>query len=428
MTGGIEGMAEAGESALVADAMAGELRPGASRAGRGGDCRNCGTKLVGPHCHVCGQVADDLHRPFLSLVTEALEGLFAFDGRFLKTVPALVLRPGVVTKTYLDGARARYVPPFRLYLVSAIVFLLAASLVTGDWTEIEIEASENAEAELSEAEQALEEAAEEARAAGDPGAAAGLARAQAGLAAVRDAAVTGDAEAQEIVRLNQRREAKCEVRRTLLPEELGTCPPEQPGAGLGDDVGDNPGTELATDPKARSREDGGFNVEVDGAAAGDIDINFADAVRAWPIGVRRLLVHQSETVIDDPRRFLEAVNRWISRMLIGLFPVYAALLGLMHVWKRRFFYYDHVVVSLHVHSFLFILLTALIAASLVAPVWLLCVIFLLWSNLYVYRVHRKVYGGGRFSSVVRTGMLDFAYLIVLCFAPVLLAIGGFLTA
>ncbi len=139
-------------------------------------------------------------------------------------------------------------------------------------------------------------------------------------------------------------------------------------------------------------------------------------------------MHQAEIIVDEPRRFLEAVNRWISRVLISLFPVYALLLGVMHFWKRRFFYYDHIVVSLHFHAFLFLLLTLLIAASAVVPVWLLCLVFLLWSNYALYKTHRLVYECGRFSSVLRTLVLDFLYLIILMFVPVVLVIGGFLTA
>jgi hypothetical protein len=413
VTSDVEGVVGAGESALVADAGAAEIRVKAK--GVHGPCANCGAPLSGPHCHECGQLADDLHRPVWSLVADAFEGLFSLDGRFLKTVPALLFRPGQVSATYLKGGRARFVQPFRLYLFSALAFLLAVSLVTGDWTDIDFDGGDRAQ-ELTEAQRDLEEQIEEAREDGDDTRAAvledvlrgleagapsaadeaeaaeGEEEAEAGSEADGDDAGARDADDQaELARLSRRRQFKCDVRNELLPEELGSC------AALIKEVGDS-------------------------------NIGMDEGVRDWPIALRRHLVRQAETVIDDPSRFLESVNRWMSRVLIGLFPVYALLLGIMHFWKRRFFYYDHVIVSLHFHAFLFLMLTILIAAYVVLPIWLLCVVFFVWSNLYLYKTHRLVYGSGRFTSVLRTLVLDFAYLIILSFVPIVLAIGGFLTA
>jgi len=114
-------------------------------------------------------------------------------------------------------------------------------------------------------------------------------------------------------------------------------------------------------------------------------------------------------------------------MLIALFPIYAGLLALSHFWKRRFYYYDHVVVSLHFHAFIFLMLTIAIAASVVVPFWLLFLGVLVWSNVYLYKTHRLVYGCGRFSSGLRTLVLDVAYFVILLIALVVLLIGGFLT-
>lgn len=410
MTAGIEGVAGAAEEALIADAAASEFKPGRGRRQPGDACANCGAKLFGPHCHACGQVADDLHRPFWSLIKDGIEGLFAIDGRFFKTVPTLLFRPGRVTKSYLDGARARYVPPFRLYLVSAIIFLLAVSTVTGDWTEFDFTGPPpSPEANLEAAERRIEEQTAAARARGDestPGldrAAEALEEAQEELAEAREeqAAEAADADALEEdvpieVRLARERvDAKCAWRRQMLPEELGTCPAE-----------------------ATEGEDDDFS-------PGDMD----DQILTWPIEVRRFLVHQTEVVIDNPNRFLESVNAWISRVLIGLFPVYALLLAITHFWKRRFYFYDHLIVSMHLHSFIFVLTTILIGLGwLTIPWWMLMIVFFVWSNLYLYKTHRVVYGSGRFSAGFRTLVMDLLYFCVLLFVPMILVITGFLTA
>ena len=104
--------------AIAADAIVGE----AKRARRhalpiGSPCANCGTALVGPWCHACGQKGEEFHRSIWRLVAEAFEGLTNFDSRFWNTLPRLIVRPGKLTREYLDGRRAgernRRPPPQR---------------------------------------------------------------------------------------------------------------------------------------------------------------------------------------------------------------------------------------------------------------------------------------------------------------------------
>lgn len=95
-----------------------------------GPCPNCGAELDGLYCSECGQSAKDMKKPFLTLATDALGDVFAFDSRLLRTVPALLFRPGHVTRSYLDGKRMRYVPPFRMFLIASIVFFLVIFGIT----------------------------------------------------------------------------------------------------------------------------------------------------------------------------------------------------------------------------------------------------------------------------------------------------------
>lgn len=92
-----------------------------------GHCTNCETELIGPVCHVCGQVNDVYHRPVLGLFKELLEGLFALDGRVSRTLPSLIYRPGRVTRQFLQGRRACFIPPFRLYIFTSLIFFLLVS-------------------------------------------------------------------------------------------------------------------------------------------------------------------------------------------------------------------------------------------------------------------------------------------------------------
>ncbi len=92
-------------------------------------CANCGTELAGPYCHVCGQDADDHHRSLAHLAWEGVEGLTHLDGRLAQTVPLLLFKPGKLARDHLEGRRARHVPPFRLFLISLLIFMFVLELM-----------------------------------------------------------------------------------------------------------------------------------------------------------------------------------------------------------------------------------------------------------------------------------------------------------
>jgi len=86
-------------------------------------CLNCGTELIGTHCHVCGQKAH-VHRTLGAFLHDLLHGALHFEGKIWHTLPLLVLRPGELTRRYIEGERARFVSPMALFLFS--VFLMFA--------------------------------------------------------------------------------------------------------------------------------------------------------------------------------------------------------------------------------------------------------------------------------------------------------------
>jgi hypothetical protein len=462
----LEGVVGGAETALVADAVAQELKT--DHAHGATVCGNCGTKLLGAYCYVCGQSGDDHRRALWHLVEEALEGLFHFDGRLLATVPALLFRPGTISARYLKGQRQRFVTPFRMYLISSVLFLIAVSLVMGDLGKVNLNvaAPKGGAASIEETQRrlqaaandtafadvlaALQQDAAEATAAGDA-AADGLTRSAAALASSREASVKGlnaaagvldrvKASGKSEVGLNDAISAS--VAATAAASSVTVDAPAGAAAVADLSLGSAPAAPVKGDGKPAGRswqeklkcgvrrallpEDEtapNCTVEIDAT-----NVTVSDDVTKWPVDFRRHLVRQTDVIVDDPSRFVEAVNRWTSRVLISLFPIYALLLAFTNFWKRRFFYYDHVIVSLHFHAFIFLFASLLIAASVIIPVWILWLAFFIWGNYGLYEIHRRVYGCGRFSSALRTLTMDFLYLIILSFVPVVLTVSGFLTA
>ena len=92
-----------------------------------GSCLNCSAPLQGPFCSACGQRAVPPNPTVRELAGDAWQEMTGYDGRIMSTIRGLA-RPGFLTRAYLEGRRAHYLPPLRVYLiVSVLYFVIAAS-------------------------------------------------------------------------------------------------------------------------------------------------------------------------------------------------------------------------------------------------------------------------------------------------------------
>ncbi len=91
------------------------------------ECPNCSTFLHEEfhYCPKCGQENHHIKIPIWHVLYEFIESIFHFDTKLWNTIVASITAPGKVVKDFLNGKRARYVPPPRLYIfVSVIYFAL----------------------------------------------------------------------------------------------------------------------------------------------------------------------------------------------------------------------------------------------------------------------------------------------------------------
>lgn len=102
------------------------LPPGTSDDKGNSRCLNCGAELVGEFCHGCGQNAGETQSSLRRWIGKEMEEHFSVDAKLPRTLRALFLQPGLLTREYLDGRRARYVRPLQLYLVAAALLFLGS--------------------------------------------------------------------------------------------------------------------------------------------------------------------------------------------------------------------------------------------------------------------------------------------------------------
>jgi hypothetical protein len=116
----------------------------------GPECANCGAPLTGPYCAECGQHAHESSRAIGTLLHDAWHIVTHVDSRFWRTIGMLLANPGTLTREYFAERRARYLPPFRLYLVLSLIFFALASLTgAGSHRARDPDATRGASAEAS---------------------------------------------------------------------------------------------------------------------------------------------------------------------------------------------------------------------------------------------------------------------------------------
>jgi len=128
-----------GDIAAAGDIITGALAASAvepvagSHGGHGPAlCLNCGTRLIGAHCHACGQ-GGHVHRTIGAIGHEIAHGVFHFEGKIWKTLPLLVWRPGDLTRRYVQGERVRFVSPLALFLFTVFLMFATISAVGGEF-------------------------------------------------------------------------------------------------------------------------------------------------------------------------------------------------------------------------------------------------------------------------------------------------------
>lgn len=124
MTDDLEAIAELGGAAaieMVASALV-------DRGAHADKCPNCSAPVIGLYCAACGQPRNTHRRSVGRLLHEFISEIASFDSRILRTAYALVAKPGELSLAFREGRTQRYVPALRLYLFVSLIFFLVLSV------------------------------------------------------------------------------------------------------------------------------------------------------------------------------------------------------------------------------------------------------------------------------------------------------------
>lgn len=93
---------------------------------RGTECRNCGHILdvSDKYCPNCGQANSTKKLVLKDFLDEFLSSVVNYDSKLLKTLYTMLVKPGTITRDYINGKRVSYTNPFRFLLSLAFLYFL----------------------------------------------------------------------------------------------------------------------------------------------------------------------------------------------------------------------------------------------------------------------------------------------------------------
>jgi hypothetical protein len=320
-------------------------------------CLNCGTTFAGQYCGKCGQRAHSRLISIWELIRDAFGDLFELDSRLWQTLLPLVIRPGQLTRDYLLGRRARFMPPFRTYLVLSVVFFLIAFF--------------------------------------DP-------REELGLLFEPGAEPTEQAEESD----QNAAEIRAGVLQELAEQDIIVGDKELPEGPQDEDDGGSVNLKFT---------DGESDFDCDVSDIESADIPQWLSRRVTP---ERLQIMCERVRADDGRALLDKLLDNVPAALFILLPLMALVLRVLYPLSKRY-YVEHLLFVVHYHAFFFLILTlqilfarfgtlvgipekatdiALFGASLYIPV-------------YLFRAMQRVYGQGVFITTLKFIFLVMSYFI-----------------
>jgi Protein of unknown function (DUF3667) len=396
----------------------------------------------------------------LHIVEEFVHGITHLDSRAWRSLPQLAFRPGTLTRNYVMGQRARYVPPFAMFLFSVFAMFLAFALSGGPGF-IKVNAADRnglvqeargavkqQEAEVTFTRKDVTDAEAEVSAlqdnpSRDP---AEFSAAQAELAAARAALKDEEAALSK---------ARGEVVKLAAKASQTPAPTKEaarndgPIVTVNNDVnreealreiaqererlqkaGDSVGLAALSGAEAlvKSAPDGNLEINDAGSAGG---APFMDAVKAamakgdfirtpWPAINEKL---KKKTA--NPDLFLYKLQNTAYKFSFLLIPLSLPFLWLMFFWKKGVTLYDHAVFALYSLSFVsFVFLTISLLAHWVPASTTLGYAFFLFP-VHLFFHFKGAYALGWFSTTWRTVLFCtvFAWLTLTAFLIVIVGLG-----
>ncbi len=333
-------------------------------------CSNCATPLTGGFCASCGQKNTSLTRPIWYLISDLTEDIISKDSKLFRTIGQIIFHPGSLTRDFMDGKRARFIPPVRFYLLCTLTFFITLAVADVAIWKIEF---------IEEAPIAQEDAL---------------------------------AEAERI---------KGEVQAELAENGIVVDIPEGDvtlgggsvtiADGRGFDIRSGMFQPAEPSADAIALPEGAFDNNKESLQQ-SIDEQGEDSLAGQIMGQVITVLDGLVHVSQDPRKLNGVLNDWLSLVMIFLLPFFALLLRFFY-WKRENCLMKQLVFSLHFHSAVFLMMTFLVIAQSVWGAVVSTSMFFALVPLYLFIAMKVANKQGYIKTTFKFLLVSLFYLITL---------------
>lgn len=367
-------------------------------------CLNCNYVVENRFCPNCGQENTDTRKTFHHLFIHFFEDLTHYENAFWKTIKNLLLKPASLTKEYLSGKRLSYLAPVRLYIfISFVTFFLMAVIPdveeSKDLVKFDNDSKKTTKVgyyDHSETEKAEKD----------------------NDSLVNDSILKAKIkeEVQEIENLRKK---------GILSDKNADSLVKYITEAKKDAIFKNNDRFFGSQYKSVAEMDSIRKVNPDEISA----IEYWFAKKTIPINNK----YSSEELKE---KFLESVMYNFPKALFIYMPLFALVLWLFHN-KRRWYYFDHGIFTLHYFSFL-LLISLLIGISdyllhflgenMVKSTlsFLINAVGYIWMFYYFFPAHHRFYGETRIISFLKSTIILFINIFLIALLSVLLVIYAFI--
>lgn len=343
------------------------------------NCLNCNARVFGSYCHVCGQENIEPKETAWGLVVHFFNDITHFEGKFIASLRYLLFKPGFLTAEYLRGRRASYMNPVRMYVfTSAFFFIMFFSFFSE--TEKTPEVFKVTDSDKKGAKVSKPATQNEAK--------------EAALNAVdtkEDSAL--------IEKIMPRGNGKSSVSKDSIYRWS---------------KGDKDSTTTGKDSTTKRKGKYKTMAEYD-SAQNSLPLEERDQ---WiQRAIQRRLIIVDEKYGGDYSKFNKALFEHalhsLPKMLFVSMPLFALILSLLYIRRRQFYYVNHLVFTIHLFVFTFLILLLIFSVNKLQKVtgvndfeW---ISGLLWIYMffYLYKAMRRMYQQGRAKTMIKYFLLLF---------------------
>jgi len=364
------------------------------------NCLNCGEVLTGQHCSHCGQHARVRVLSLWGLIKDVIGDLLDADSRVWRTLVPLAFRPGLLTQEFLRGRRARYTPPFRMYLVLSLVFFVVASLSDpGGDVALQID-DEGANIQLRDG------GADGAAGAGSGGEGDG---AEPAVAHTATPEVTGAAE--------HRAPRELDPSEQRLIDQIVRRLPETERAALRKELETRMAQATPAERAATAK------VLADPCGEGTLKVDAGPVLKRYEPRLREAC----RKIVADQQSFGRALFENVPKMMFIFLPLIAAVMAVLYLRSGRY-YVEHLLFVVHFHAFFFLagivvilldrfaeMLSGGVAEAVTVAQGFLGAALMFYVPWYLLKAMRRVYEQSWWKTIPKFVLLGLAYLFSLVF-------------